>query len=102
MKTLKRSLILTILLAVISSGARANCQSDCRAALAAGDRLIQDLKEEVSVQKQLQAEQQKQIVNLTVQNEEKTEQLSSVFRNPFVMGTIGFLVGAGTVLYFKR
>ncbi len=76
----------------------ADCASDCRTALSAADRLIQDLREEVTLQHSIVTTQQESIVTLTLQNEEKAEQLSSAFRNPFIVG--GVCISLGITLGF--
>lgn len=93
-------LILTLLL--ICNVSFADCQSDCKNALSKADKLIQDLKDQVSVQKSLVASQQDSILILTHQNDEKANALASAFRNPWIMGSLGFIAGSIAVLVLKK
>lgn len=71
-----------------------DCVSDCKAALSAADKLIANLKDEISTRTKLEEAQQKQIVDLSAKNEKDQVSLDSWSRNPFVIGCIGFGVGA--------
>ncbi len=99
---MKRLVSSLILITLISPLANADCTTDCKNALNAADMLIQDLKDEISVRKNLEESQQTQIVSLTLQNEEKETALASPFRNPFIVGGIGISIGAITVLLLKK
>lgn len=95
MKMLRKILIVKIVLLVLvqSSAVLADCKSDCDVVISKADKLIRDLKEEISLHKQLEADQQKQIVSLSLQNDEKGSALASPLRNPVLVGGVGILVG---------
>lgn len=96
-------LMMVILLVVVPFDlCRADCTSDCRIALEAADKLIKDLKEQVNTYDSLSKEQQKSIIELSNQNKEKGEQLSSPIRNPYLVGSIGITVGIVLTLLLKK
>lgn len=91
-----------MLLCLQAGSSKADCQSDCEAVISAADKVIADLHSEVDTLTQIKDSQTKQIASLMVSEQEKTQELSSILRNPWVIGTVGFLVGGITVLYLKR
>lgn len=95
-------LVLSLFLQGIPSKSYADCQSDCRNALSAADTLIRDLKKEIDLCQLIVTIQQQSIVTLTLQNDEKAEQLSSAFRNPFILGGIGISMGVIAVILLKH
>lgn len=102
MKLLKNGLMITTILLLTGQPSFADCQSDCKAALNSADKLIQDLKDEVSIQKQLVANQNKQVSALTVQNNEKADELTSAWHNPIYMTLLGVVLGGTAVYLVKR
>lgn len=80
----------------------ADCRHDCDVALNSADKLIKDLKDEISVQKNIISDQQNNIIDLTLDNNKKTEQLSSVWSNPWFVGSLGFILGSTTVLLLRK
>src|SRR3990167_1153262 len=95
----KLKMILIIILAILPAvQCKADCISDCQKVISAADRLIKDLKDEINVRKKLEEAQYNQVVNLTLQNDEKAEQLSSALRNPFITIGAGILAVAILVL----
>lgn len=81
---------------------KADCNQDCSKIVTSADKLIQDLKSEVSVLKQVESEQQNDIINLTVERDSDVAKLESPFRNPIILLGIGISVGAITVLLLKH
>ena len=100
MRMLRRSLIILIL--TISNISFADCRSDCKIALDAADKVIANLKEEISIHKQYEEKQEAVIIDLTVSLNEKNQALEAWYRNPFVVGALGLVVGAGTIIYLRR
>lgn len=80
----------------------ADCQSDCKKVIDASDKLIKDLQDEISVRKQLEEVQTKDIADLNVSLNDKNQELMSWSRNPYIMGLLGFVVGGSVILYLRR
>ncbi len=104
MKKLKRSLMVVMALVVVSSTSHAggDCETNCKNALNAADKVIADLKDEVNTYKQLTDKQHEGIINLHLALDEKSHELESLFRNPYFMATLGIIVGGGLVLYLTK
>lgn len=106
MRNLKR--LLTLIIAIILSStiilpnSMADCATDCRAALGAADKVINDQQREIELYKTETQIQTKEIASLSVSLNEKTQEIGAWWHNPWVVGTLGILVGGAGALYLKR
>ncbi len=100
MKNLSVGLMTVILL--VGQFSLADCQSDCKSALTAADKVIADQQLEIETYKGLSEEQTKQIESLSSSINEKNQELSSIWKNPWFVGTIGILIGGSGVLYLTK
>ncbi len=94
-----RKLSLILILIANNAFAGDSCKVDCQNALNAADKVIANLKEEISVRKQLVQKQDQAIADLSVSLNDKNQELSSWLHNPFIMVTVGVLVGGIATAY---
>ena len=83
--------------------AKADCYSDCKAALDSADKVINSLKDEISTRKALEAKQKDIIASQITTINEQSQELGSWLRNPILIGILGMAVGTvTTVLIIRR
>lgn len=99
MKILKK-LLLVILMT--SQVATADCSLSCKQALDAADKVIADLHKEVDIYKHRDKDEVEQITSLSVSLNEENQALAAWYHNPFVIGTLGLLVGAAGATYLLK
>lgn len=103
MKRLRETFLMTVAILLLGQSSFANsCEVKCKDALDKADKLILNLKEEISTLKTLKDIQDDQIRNLSLQNAEKGDALASPFRNPYIMVPLGILAGGLTVLLLHK
>jgi len=103
MLKLKMILISLILISnTVYADSQSDCQSKCKVIINAADKVIQDLKDEISVRKQLEAKQSEEIDNVLVMYNENREALASPLRNPIFMVLVGVVIGGAAIVYLKR
>lgn len=105
---LRRSFLVMMMVALVAQTSygndaepitRGDCKAFCKTLTDKADALIQDLKDEISVHKQIEAKQTEELVNVTAMYNEKAQELASWTHNPFLLVTVGILVGGLTTAY---
>ena len=100
MKRLKLIISATILTTLLTNTVYAD--PACDKVIKACDSLVAAQKEQLSAQNKVIQHDIDELVKAYKTINERDDQLSSVFRNPFVMVGLGILVGGLTVALVKR
>lgn len=79
-----------------------SCSLNCKKALDAADQVIGDLHKEIDLYKQKDQAETNEIANLNLVLNQKNEELGSIWRNPWFLGTLGLVVGAAGTAYLLR
>lgn len=95
MRKISIGLMITTLLAAVPSSA--NCQSDCKKALDSADKVIADLHKQIDLEELRSTAQAEMIANLNVALNDKNQALEAWYRNPFIVGLLGFAAGVVTI-----
>lgn len=91
------------MITLVGTIGKTDCKSDCKVLTDKADKIIADLHDEINTRKQLELNQANQIVNLNNTINDKNQELSSIWKNPWFVGTLGVLVGgAGAIYLMKR
>ncbi len=97
-----KMLLMISLIVLLPSELYADCASACRSAITAADRVIADQQKEIESYKTETDTLTKRITDLNVSLNEKIHADEAWYRNPFVIGAIGIIVGGAGVVYLKR
>lgn len=87
---------------LMGQAALSDCAYDCKQLTDKADKIIAEQQKTIDLYKQKDAQQTKNLVDLSTSLDDKTAQLSAWYRNPFIVGTLGLLVGAAGATYLLR
>ncbi len=98
----KVSLYIIITTLLLQGLCNADQISDCKQVIKTADKVIYDQHQQIETYMELSKTQTNQIASLSVSLNDKNQELSSWFHNPFVIGAIVIVVGGAGVLYLKK
>lgn len=101
MPMLRRLILILSLILTTTSNSYADCVK-CDAALVKCDKLVEDLKAQISVEEQIIAKQEQHIIDLQSSVDKKNEELNSLLKNPYFIGALGIAVGALGAIYLSK